>query len=216
MPSPARNPAAWEALWRKHPGAWHGLVRKMVQQAADEPAAFLAALAKVSGEAEAEVCDEAGEDEAAVQVHPSVAADVPAAPAAAAGAVEPAVVSFACAVCDKQFASRRGLMCHGTHAHKRQRPAARFVVTSICPGCGNDYRTRLRALEHVERGSALCRQAVIGGGLGLVPADPVVVAAADDADRIWRRQARAEGRSELAGPPALVHRGAVAQGALGL
>ena len=82
--------------------------------------------------------------------------------------------------------------------------------------CGNDYRTRLRALEHVERGSAVCRQAVPGGGLGLVPADPAVVAAADDADRIWRYQARTEGRSELAGPPALVHRGAVAPWPLGL
>ena len=49
-----------------------------------------------------------------------------------------------------------------------------------------------------------------------MPADPAVVAAADDADRIWRHQSRTEGRSELAGPPALVHRGAVAQGALGL
>jgi hypothetical protein len=218
MPSPARNPAAWEALWRKYPGAWHGLVRKMVQQAADEPAAFLAALAKVSGEAEAgaEVHDEAGEDEAAVQVHPPAAADVPAAPAAAAGAVEPAEVNFACTVCDKQFASRRGLMCHGTHAHKRQRPAACFVVTSICPGCGNDYRTRLRALEHVERGSAVCRQAVPGGGLGLVPADPAVVAAADAADRNGRHQARPRGVSELAGPPALVRRGAAVPGPVGL
>ena len=111
------------------------------------------------------------------------AVQLPPADGAAGPTVEAAGVPvFVCTVCDKQFATHRGLQCHGTHAHSRQRPAARFVVTSVCPGCGNDYRTRLRAMEHVERVSARCRAAVLEGGLGLVPHEPAVVAAADAAD----------------------------------
>jgi hypothetical protein len=230
MPSPATAPAAWEAFWRRFPGAWAGLVRKFVQRAAERPAAFLAALAAGTeaaqeeeatagtevadgrGEdpgatAETEVADGRGEDPGATGNDLRTAPAVPL-PAAAGPVLELLLepVTFACTECDKSFATRRGLMCHGTHAHARQRPAARFVVSSVCPGCGNDYRTRVRALEHVERGSVRCRAAVLDGGLGLLPHDPEVVAAADSADRILRRQARAAGRSELAGPPALLLR----------
>jgi hypothetical protein len=126
--------------------------------------------------------------------------------ALAAPAGVPVQQPFACQECGKEFLSQRGLLCHGTHAHGRQRPSAAFVLGPICPGCGNNYRTRARAMEHVERGSARCRTAVLEAGL--VPADPVAVAAADDADRIRRRQARQAGLSELAGPPAILHRGA--------
>ncbi len=79
------------------------------------------------------------------------------------------------------------------------------MINSVCAACGNDYRTRLRALENVEMGSAVCRRAVLEGGL--VPHRPAVVAAADAADRVWRHQARVRGVSELAGPPAIVRRG---------
>ena len=34
MPDPNVSIAAWESFWRKYPGAWCGLVRNMVQQAA--------------------------------------------------------------------------------------------------------------------------------------------------------------------------------------
>jgi hypothetical protein len=121
-------------------------------------------------------------------------------------AAVPVQLSFACETCGKEFRSQRGLLCHGTHAHGRQRPAAAFVLGPVCPGCGNNYRTRARALEHVERGSAKCRVAVLESGMP--PAEPAAVAAADDADRIRRRQARQAGVSELAGPPAILHRGA--------
>ena len=99
-------------------------------------------------------------------------------------------------------------MCHGTHAHARQRPSAKFVVSSVCPGCGNDYRSRVRAMEHVEQGSVRCRFAVLEGGSGMLPHGLEVVAAADAADRILRHQASKAGISELAGPPARLHRGA--------
>ena len=201
--------------------AWSGLVRKMVQQAAAEPAAFLAALAACGEVAEEEEAEEvqAGMpgiadpalQQPAVHMPPAAGAAGPAEQAAAASGAGPAgsipaELSFVCTVCSKRFATSRGLKCHGTHAHSRQRPASCFVVSSVCPGCGNDYRTRLRALEHVERGSARCRVAVLGGGLGLVPHDLAVVAAADAADRVWRHQARISGVSELAGPPARLHR----------
>ena len=212
MPDPNVSPAAWESFWRKYPGAWCGLVRKMVQQAAAEPAVFLAALAGCGEAAEEEEVAEALLQQPAVHGPPAAGAAGPADQAAAAAGAGlaggiPAEVSFECTACSKRFATSRGLKCHGTHAHSRQRPASCFVVRSVCPGCGNDYRTRLRALEHVERGSARCRVAVLGGGLGLVPHDPAVVAAADAADRAWRHQARKSGVSELAGPPARLHRG---------
>ena len=232
LPDPAVAPAVWEDLWRRYLGAWNGLVRKLVQQAAEQPAAFLAALAAcgevaeegdlafAAAEADSQPPQAVAEEPAASQLPPAAAAEEaaghlpPAGGVVAAAALEPPPVAvddvhaFVCTVCGKQFASQRGLMCHGTHAHGRQRPSACFVVTSVCPGCGNDYRTRARAMEHVERGSVRCRLAVVEGGMGLVPHDPAVVAAADDADRMLRHQARKAGRSELAGPPARLHRGA--------
>ncbi len=109
---------------------------------------------------------------------------------------------FACPNCGRQLASAMAVTCHATHAHGRKRPAHAFKTTSVCPACGNDYRMRLRALEHVERGSKVCRLAVLGGGMLLRP--PVEVAAADAADQQWRRSARQRGVADLAGPPALV------------
>ena len=52
----------------------------------------------------------------------------------------------------------------------------------------------------------------------MVPQPPVVVAAADAADKAWRRHARLGGIAELAGPPAILHRlpvAAVAQAPAG-
>ena len=231
LPDPAAAPAIWDELWRKHPGAWAGLVRKMVQQAAEQPAAFLAALAECGEVAEegesAHAAEEIGEQhpqeaaagppdelphpagavEAAAPAPHAAEAEAPAEPALAPAGGDEAHV-FACTDCGKRFATKRGLMCHGPHAHARQRPSARFVVTSVCLACGNDYRTRVRAMEHVERGSVRCRIAVVEGGMGLAPHEPAVVAAADEADRVLRRQARSAGVSELAGPPARLHRGA--------
>ena len=43
LPNPTVAPAAWEAFWRRHPGAWAGLIAKFIEQAAADPAAFLAA-----------------------------------------------------------------------------------------------------------------------------------------------------------------------------
>jgi len=194
LPEPAAAPAAWEAFWRQYPGAWAALIRKFMKTAAADPAAFLAALEGLHQAGEAAGSGEVEGEE----VVPPAAADVPMPPAAA---EEPAPQ---CEECGKVFASLRALKCHGTHAHGRKRPAAAFVVSAICPACGNDYRTRLRALEHVERGSARCRLAVLEGGM--VPHSPEVIAAADAVDREVRRHARAQGVSVYAGPPAILRR----------
>jgi hypothetical protein len=111
---------------------------------------------------------------------------------------------FACPDCGRQFASAMAVKFHAAHVHGRKRPVHAFVTTSACPACGNDYCTRLRALEHVERGSKVCRQAVMGGGM--LPRPPEEVAAADGADQQRRRSARQHGVADLAGPPAPVRR----------
>jgi hypothetical protein len=108
---------------------------------------------------------------------------------------------FVCYDCGASFGSAVAVRCHAKHGHGRHRPAHPF---GVCPACGNDYRTRLRYLEHVERGSKVCRAAVLGGGSAPRPAEEV--AAADAAAREWRRLSRASGISELAGPPAIVVR----------
>ncbi len=86
--------------------------------------------------------------------------------------------------------------CHGS-----LRPAHAFVTSSICPACGNGYRTRLLAWENVERCSKVRRQAVWGGGM--LPRPPCEVEAAYAVDRAWRQQARERGVANLAGPPAI-------------
>ena len=40
LPDPAVAPTVWEDLWRKYPGPWNGLVRKMVMRAAEDPRCF--------------------------------------------------------------------------------------------------------------------------------------------------------------------------------
>ena len=41
LPRPAAAPAAWEAFWRQHPGAWAGLNKQFLAQAAAPPEGFL-------------------------------------------------------------------------------------------------------------------------------------------------------------------------------
>ncbi len=167
----------------------------MAQVAAD-PLAVLVAAEVLAGEAGGAVAAaEAGED-AEEQIAAPVPADDLAPPR--------------CEACGQVFRTKKGLMNHGTHVHGRKRPATQFVATSVCPGCGNDFRTRLRALAHVEQGSEACRVAVLESGLAPLPPD--VVEAADAADRAWRHQARIEGRRELAGPPAIIRRGRAPSG----
>ena len=216
LPSPFVGPAAWESLWRQCPGAWDCLVERFVARAAADPAAFLAACdAVAAGPAGAP-------DVVQAVVAPPVPCDGGIAPAALPPAPAPAEVHAAglgagpaparaaveaelnCPECGRRFRSAGAVLCHRTHAHGRRRPAAAFVLSSVCPACGNDYRTRLRCLEHVERGSLRCRSAVLGGGL--MPQPAAAVLAACEADRLLRRQARLQGVHERAGPPAIIHR----------
>ena len=104
-----------------------------------------------------------------------------------------------CVQCGKVFPSSRALLAHQAVAHQRRRPARDFVVTRFCPVCKGDYRSRLRAMAHVERGSVLCRQALDSGQIPR--ADPQVVREADDRDAAARRKARADGTCVTAGLP---------------
>ena len=105
-----------------------------------------------------------------------------------------------CYDCGRCFETLAGLKMHQRVVHGMRRPGHRFVLDGRCPACGGDYHTPLRALEHLERGSARCR-AVLDAG-GLVALDDETLAAADSLDRWERRGARAVGRHERGGLPA--------------
>ena len=84
-------------------------------------------------------------------------------------------------------------------AHNRRREARRYVLGSICPGCKADFRSRPRAIQHLEVGARRCALAWRYGELEPFPEDDV--AAADKLDCEQRRLCKREGRSDLVGPP---------------
>ena len=100
---------------------------------------------------------------------------------------------FAC------FPSLKQLRCHRTATHGVRRPAHQYASGPCCPVCGVDFRTRIRCMEHLERGAAACTAALRAGRI--LPLAPEIVAAAAAADAAERRSASAEGRDPKCGPP---------------
>ena len=49
---------------------------------------------------------------------------------------------FICGACAKWFASAASLKIHQVHAHGQRKEVRRFVIASVCPGCGTDWHTR--------------------------------------------------------------------------
>ncbi len=103
-----------------------------------------------------------------------------------------------CMDCGACFSTMQRMRSHRIHRHGVRRPVRQFCITQVCPVCGDDHHTRLRALRHLERAAA-CRAAWQGG---LIPAhSDEAVAAADAADVCTRRAAATLGIHELSGPP---------------
>lgn len=105
-----------------------------------------------------------------------------------------------CPDCSRAFSSSPALKVHQRMRHSRRRRGHAYVIDGRCPACGGEYRTRIRCLEHLERGSARCHAMFDAGKF--VPHLEEVLAAADAADRAHRRAARAAGDHECAGLPA--------------
>jgi hypothetical protein len=106
-----------------------------------------------------------------------------------------------CAECGKDFKTHQGLQSHRARVHGWRHPLRAFVPSSVCPVCHVDFRSRLRALAHVQRSSAKCRQAIESGEVS--PADPEVLLQADREEQAWRVMCRESGVATLSGPPCL-------------
>ena len=77
---------------------------------------------------------------------------------------------------EKEFASHRALLVHGTRAHGRRQWARRYVASTTCPACRGEFRTIGDARLHLSR-SARCTALAEAGGVPVLAPD--VVAAAD-------------------------------------
>ena len=101
-----------------------------------------------------------------------------------------------CQRCDASFPTQIGLKLHERRMHGDGCLAKNFVISGWCPSCGKDFHSRLRAINHLQRGSQKCVAAIRNGEVQ--PCSPEEVAVADEADR---QEARRLGLDPYAGPP---------------
>ncbi len=114
------------------------------------------------------------------------------------------------AECGRWFSSLPGLGQHVRMAHQASAAClmARSVLAgSVCPGCGTDFRYRIRAVRHVVHGG---RCVVLCGGMAPLPI--VVVEEADAIYRLARARRRSAGYRDHAGPPVVAGVEAAAAG----
>jgi transposase-like protein len=99
-----------------------------------------------------------------------------------------------CDLCDMTFETPAALQVHKRHKHQHRARERDLVTGSVCAVCGNDYRTRFRAIQHL-RSVYACKAAVDRGD---VPRRPQVEIDAADAVEGSKQGAR----SRLKGPHA--------------
>ena len=104
-----------------------------------------------------------------------------------------------CGDCGSSFASGRAVACHRSRRHAVRTGVHRFVLTSMCLGCGEDFHTVVRARRHV-LSSLVCRARVLGGGVDECSSSEEI-ARVDELARVALRQSRKLGVDPLAGPP---------------
>ena len=132
-------------------------------------------------------------------------AKIPAAEGAPGGSAPrlPGAEAHRCAEdgCAAAFGSSKALRAHVAAKHGHRREARFYTLDSRCPVCRCDFRTRLRAIEHLHRGAAICGLEWRRGALPRFPAQ--AVSEVDARDSTHRRTARRSGRDPLAGLPML-------------
>ena len=103
--------------------------------------------------------------------------------------------------CGAVFRGQAALDSHRARAHGYRHHLRTFVPTSVCAACGCDFRSRLRCLAHVQRGSVACRLRFEAGEFQAASAAQLEWADAEEQQ--WRVECRRSGRSVLSGPPRL-------------
>lgn len=156
-------PGAWEEFARQWPAQWRALIRKFLAGQARDPARSV----RYPFHAGASLPPPLPGPPALPQAPPAAEAlallvyDTERVPRDAAAAAQS--LHSVCPACDAAFASAAALAVHERLRHGRKRLGHRFVIDGRCPACAGDYRSRLRCLEHLERGSRACREALLGG-----------------------------------------------------
>jgi hypothetical protein len=112
------------------------------------------------------------------------------------------VLAYACARCEKAFASQKALEYHSRTKHGDRLDIRRFVRDSVCPACGTDYRDRLRCIAHLsDRRRCACADWV---RVNTAPMPDAQVREIDLADTQLRREAWRHGHTaHIAKLPAL-------------
>jgi hypothetical protein len=109
---------------------------------------------------------------------------------------------YFCAECRGGSSSLAGLGQHVWMAHKASAAClkARSVLArSVRPGCGTDFRSRIRTIRHLVHGARRCVDLCQSGGMAPLPIG--VVGEAVAVDRLARARRLSAGYRDHAGPP---------------
>ncbi len=173
LPDPRVDMVPWEAFWRSWPAQWAALVALMLGVAAKEPVEF-EKLLRIVGHGATDALEPAAEGD-----------------------------GWLCGAlgCGREFTTAVGLAAHRTRAHGYTAPERSLVVSSVCPVCGKDFRSRKRARLHLRYGARDCRLACLEGRIPA--AGEELVAEADAAQAAAGRAFRRTGAVLGAGLPSL-------------
>jgi hypothetical protein len=175
LPCPFAQPAAWERIWQGYPGAWRGMLRLARKTLLDTPGAgrmVMVACRPLSPVAARCARGNVSEDE-----------------------------GFLCGVCDAVFSSAAGANTHCGRVHRCGSIVSmkQYVLSSACPICLVDFRSRVRAVHHLrlrDDANNTCRTAILNGAV--LPASHAALAEADAEDKAIRRAASSIGSGPLA------------------
>ncbi len=118
-----------------------------------------------------------------------------------ADAADSEVDEVLCPDCGKFFLTVNGLAVHRAKVHGRSKAAGIKAILrdGTCPVCEQDFRSRLRCVQHIAYGADRCRRAYEAG---LLPAlSPEEQALALEAVLLHLGRCRARGVHELSGLP---------------
>jgi hypothetical protein len=184
VPDPGFGLAPWAAVWA-HVAEWTALVKLALHRAALESERSIEALSSVEA------------------FRKLLASGVPVA--------DPD--EYLCAECRRWFSSLAGLGQHVRMAHQASAACLKtrsILAGSVCPDCGTDFRSRIRAVRHLVHGARRCVVLCQSGSMAPLPI--AVVEEADAVDRLARARRRSAGYRDHAGPPVVAGVEAAAAG----